>query len=314
MITHNDPAGMGIAFTNAINRYTKHRSRLITSTELYGINFEKDIHLPDIEDDDFGEVEQLLRDADIIHFHLLKDENSHIGPLVIRDYIQGKKIIHHHHGHPDYLINADVYNEKYEKLKRKIIVSTPDLLKVANNAVWVPNLVPIYDVRFMPRFENTIENDTIKVCQSPTRKFHKHTSMFKSVMEGLKKKYSNIETVIIEKTLYVDCLRRKRACHIVFDHMCGWFGIASLESLSHGKPVIAGLDDWNIKCIKEFTGAEKLPWIVARNKEELYERLGALISDEGLRKSSGEYSRKFMEDFWTENHALSILIDQYENL
>ncbi len=314
MILDNDPAGMGIAFCNAINRYSDHACRMITTQERYGINFETDIHIPDIENDDFGEVEQLLKDADIFHFHMLKDENSHLGPLVIRDYIKGKKILHHHHGHPDYLINAEAFNEKYKKFRRKVIVSTPDLLKVADNSTWVPNLVPIYDVQFMPRFENSLPADVIRICQSPTRKFDKHTDEFKSVLAQLKKKYSNIEMVIIEKTPYFDCLMIKRACNIVFDHMRGWFGIASLESLSQGKPVIAGLDDWNIQCIKEFTGSEKLPWVIAKSKEELSERLDMLIIDDELRQSTGEYSRRFMEKFWTEKHALSVLVNQYENL
>ena len=41
MITANDPAGMGIAFTNAVNRYTEHTCRLITTTEMYGLDFEE---------------------------------------------------------------------------------------------------------------------------------------------------------------------------------------------------------------------------------------------------------------------------------
>ena len=314
MIAENDPAGMGIAFTNAINRYSDHTCRLITTQERYGFNYETDIHIPDIENDDFGEIEQLLKDADIFHFHMLRDENSHLGSLVIRDFIKGKKILHHHHGHPDYLINADVFNTKYRKLKRKVIVSTPDLLKVAENAVWAPNLVPIYDVQFMPGFENSLQNEAIKICQSPTRKFHKHTDEFKSVMAELGKKYSNIATVIIEKTSYFDCLRLKRKCNIIFDHMRGWFGIASLESLSHGKPVIAGLDDWNIECIKEFTGSEKLPWIIARNKAELSAKLEMLVNDKDLRQSSGEYSRTFMEKYWTEQKAVEILLKIYNEL
>ncbi len=314
MITDNDPAGMGIAFTNAINRYTDHQCRLITVQERYGIDFEKDIHLPDIEDDDFGEVEYLLKHADIIHFHMLRDENSHLGPLVIRDYIKGKKIIHHHHGHPDYLINANVYNEKYRRLNRKVIVSTPDLLKIAENAVWVPNIVPINDVQFMPISEDAFQDEVIKVCQSPTRKFHKHTHDFMAVMAELEKHFPNIETIIIEKTPYFDCLRLKRQCHIVFDHMRGWFGIASLESLSQGKPVIAGLDDWNIRWIKEFTGSQKLPWVVARDSEELFVQMKLLIQDKDLRQSCGQYSRKFMEQYWTEVAALKILLDVYDIL
>ncbi len=314
MILDNDPAGMGIAFCNAINRYSDHTCRMITTQERYGFDYEADIHIPDIENDDFGEIEQLLKDADIFHFHMLKDENSHLGPLVTRDYLKGKKILHHHHGHPDYLINAGAFNEKYKKLQRKVIVSTPDLLNVADNSIWVPNLVPIYDVQFMPRFENSLQADVIRICQSPTRKFHKHTDEFKSVTAQLKKIYPNIETVIIEKTPFFDCLRIKRACNIVFDHMRGWFGIASLESLSQGKPVVAGLDDWNIQCIKEFAGADQLPWIVARNKGELKTVLDDLIKNRDTRQEAGQNSRRFMEEFWTEQKALQVLLDVYDDM
>jgi hypothetical protein len=314
MITDNDPAGMGIAFTNAINRYTEHTCRLITTAERYGFDYEKDIHIPDIEDDDFGEVEQLLKDADIIHFHVLKDENSHLGPLVIRDYINGKKILHHHHGHPDYLINTDVYNEKYRNLNRKVVVSTPDLLKIAEGATWIPNLVPLDNVQFLPRYDDSLPQDVIRICQSPTRKYHKHTREFKNSLNRLQKEFPFVKSLIIEKLPYVECLRLKRSCHIVFDHMRGWFGIASLESLSQGKPVIAGLDEWNITCIKEFTGADELSWIIARNQDQLEEKLEKLIPDGDLRNNIGRKSRQFMEDHWTEQDALRVLFRMYETL
>ncbi len=314
MITANDPAGMGIAFTNAINRYTEHSCRLITTAEKYGFDYEKDIHLPDIHDDDFGEVEHLLNNADIFHFHVLNDENSHLGPLVIRDYINGKKILHHHHGHPDYLINVDAYNEKYRKLKRKVIVSTPDLLKLAKNATWVPNLVPIHDVNFLPRHDSSLPQEVIKICQCPTRKYHKHTQEFKTITQKLQGKYPHVETLIIENRPYIECVRIKRTCHIVFDHMRGWFGISSLESISHGKPVIAGLDDWNIECIKEFTGSHKLPWIIARTQDELQDKLEELITDSELRNNTGIKSRRFIEDYWTEQHSLRVLFKVYDTL
>jgi len=315
MITDNDPAGMGITFTNAINRYSEHTCRLITTAEKYGFDYEKDIHLPDIEDDDFGEVEQLLKEADMIHFHVLRDENSHLGPLVIRDYIQGKRILHHHHGHPDYILNKDAYNEKYRLRKRKVIVSTPDLLHVAENAMWIPNLVPLKDVQFMPRFDRSLPRDPIRICQSPTRKYDKHTQEFKRVLSALHEKYgSRVESVIIEKKPYLECLALKKKCHIVFDHMRGWFGIASLESLSQGKPVIAGLDDWNIQCIREFTGVTELPWVIARTEEELLKAIDALVADADLRQQIGIASRRFMETCWTETHILNLLMDTYESL
>lgn len=315
MITDNDPAGMGIAFTHAINRYTDHRCRLITTAEKYRFDYETDIHLPNIEDDHFDEVEALLKETDIIHFHVLRDENSHLGPLVIKDYIKGKEILHHHHGHPDYILNAAAYNEKYRRLKRKVVVSTPDLLKVAENATWVPNLVPLNDVQFLPRYDRSLPQDVIKICQSPTRKYHKHTKEFKAVIDTLQRKYpEKIQPVIIELVPYLKCLQIKRTCHIVFDHMRGWFGISSLESLSQGKPVIAGLDDWNIRCIKEFSGADVLPWVVARNLDELQNKLEGLIKDTEPRLKIGIESRRFMVEHWTEQRVLNVLFDIYESL
>ncbi|MFZ5764270.1 MAG: glycosyltransferase [Thermodesulfobacteriota bacterium] len=314
MITANDPAGMGIAFTNAINRYSEHRCRLITSQDRYGIDFGKDIHLPDIHDDDFGEVEQLLKNADIIHFHMLSDENAHLGPLVIRDFTSGKKILHHHHGHPDYLINAAAYNKKYRSLNRKVIVSTPDLLQIAENATWVPNLVPINDTHYLPRFEDSLPTAPIKICQAPTRKFDKHTEVFRRVFQQLHRKYPHLEQVILERMNHLDCLNAKKSCHVVFDHMRGWFGISSLESLSQGKPVIAGLDDWNIKCIREFTGTDLLPWQVARDEKGLYSVLRTLIADRELRLEVGRKSREFMEQHWTEQRALRVLFAVYAAL
>lgn len=313
MITANDPAGMGIAFTNAINRYTEHRCRLITSQDRYGIDFGKDIHLPDIHDDDFSEIEQLLQNADIIHFHMLSDENSHLGPLVIRDFTNGKKIIHHHHGHPDYLINVEAYNEKYRRLNRKVIVSTPDLLQIAENATWVPNLVPINDVHYLPRYEETLPATPVRICQAPTRKYDKHTDVFDKVMRTTSSSYPATERVILERTPHLECLDIKKKCHIVFDHMRGWFGISSLESLCHGKPVIAGLDEWNVECIKEFTGSDRLPWIVARNEPELLAALTDLLNNREHRQQVGKESRLFMEKYWTEQKALQVLLDVYND-
>ena len=130
-------------------------------------------------------------------------------------------------------------------------------------------------------------------------------------MNDLEKKYDNLETLIIEKTPYLQCLSMKRTCNIVFDHMRGWFGIASLESLCHGKPVIAGLDDFNQECIKTFTGKEKIPWHVARNEGELRQTLVTLIEDRDLRLASGKQSRSFMEKYWNERIILDLLFDAY---
>ena len=315
MLSANDPAGMGIAFKNAINLFSDHLCRLITTEEKYGFGYKKDIHLPDCAPEDFDLIEKLLTDADIIHFHILADEHMRLGPFLVKDYIKGKQIVHHHHGHPHFRANPDFYCEKYKKLQRKVLVSTPDLLKLVPEATWVPNLVPINDPLLLPSEETSSERITIG--QSPTRKKLKNTNELVEVITDLQtnnRLAKDIELKIVELMDHESCLREKKKCHIIFDHMQGYYGVSSLESLSQGKPVIVGLDDWNVKCIKKFTGANELPWLIARNEKELQNVLLRLLSGPELRLTSGKQARNFMEQYWTEQHVLQVLFDVYASL
>ena len=303
---------MGIAFTNAINTYTEHSCRLVTTTTKYNFDFEKDLHIPDLDGHGFEELVQLLKKAEIIHFHMLADDNISLGSIKVKDYLLGKAILHHHHGHPDFRSNPEKYRQRYRRLKREVLVSTPDLLQLMPGATWQPNLVPIDAPLYLPFHDK--ENRKVRICQAPTRKDLKNTAEFETLMVLLKRKYGNVEGVIIENTCYEECLRIKQACDIHFDHMQGYYGVSSLESLSQGRPVIAGLDDWNVECIKEFSGCEDVPWVVARNRDELEARLEELVTESELRENIGLKSRRFMQNYWTEQHALRVFFEVYEDL
>jgi glycosyltransferase involved in cell wall biosynthesis len=314
MITENDPAGMAIAFTKAINTYTPHSCRLITTKIRYNFEFEKDLHVPDLDAKGFDEIRDLLRQTDVIQFHMGADENLELGPIQIKDYIKGKVLIHHHHGHPHFRAHPDLYRKRYRRLKRRSIVSTPDLLKLLPAAIWLPNIVPVYDSLYMPR--PVSENGYVLVGQSATRKDLKNTEELIEVVQELQKDSSApaLKLDVIENTEHKECLRLKGFCHIIFDHMQGYYGVSSLESLSQGKPVIAGLDNWNIKHIKKFAGTDRLPWIITRNKSELKLALDQLRHEPDLRRELGAYSRKFMEECWSEQRVLERLLDFYESL
>ncbi len=313
MIGRNDPASMMITFSNAINKYTEHTSRVIAFEERYVADYEKDILVSDIEENDYGEIEELLRTSEIFHFHMTIDEGATIGPLCVRDYISGKKILHHHHGHPDFRGNPDIFAKKYRELNRKTIVATPDLLKLLPEATWQPNMVPLNHSDYMPRKE-ALSDKPVKVVQSPTRKYLKNTKELEQAMSDICNDGLETELHILEGYSHRDCLAFKKNCHIVFDHMQGYFGISSLESLSQGLPVLAGVDDYNIKAIKNFTGSDNVPWVITRNVDALDRELRRLILDLDVRVAVGKSSRKFMESYWTEQHALEVLTNTYKEL
>lgn len=314
MITENDPAGMGIAFTNAINCHTDHNCRLITTKTRYNFNFEKDIHVPDLHEEGFEEIIDLLQDADIIHFHILADENIQLGPINVSDFIRGKAIVHHHHGHPDFRVHSEKYRDKYRRLKRTVLVSTPDLLRLAPEASWQPNLVPIDDPLLLPSYMP--KNGCLMIGQSVTRKDLKNTADLLDAVGEIKKDFSSpiVKVDIIENTDHRECLRRKSLCHVIFDHMQGYYGVSSLESLSQGKPVIAGLDEWNLKHVREYAGTSSLPWILCRTKEELSKRLDHLLHETEAIRELGQESRNFMRNHWSDRKIVGTLVGFFKSV
>ena len=310
MMAINDPAGTAIEFTKAINKYTEHSCRLITKEIRYNFMFEKDLHLPWLDARGWEEVDLLLRSSDVFHFHMTADEDIELGTFRPADYMKGKVIVHHHHGHPDFRDNPDKYRRKYQEKKRQnLLVSTPDLLKLLPEARWQPNLVPINDLPYLPM--SVPANGKIGVCQSPTRKNLKNTDDFCAVVRRLQTRYDGLEMVRIENTPHMDCLRIKQSCDIHFDHMQGYFGVSSLESLSQGKPVIAGLDEWNQTQIRDLTGCSVLPWVIARNIEDLEKQLEKLVAGPDLRVHIGSRSREFMQAYWDDKSMAFRLVDFY---
>ena len=310
MIAINDPAGTAIEFTRAINRFTEHTCRLITKEIRYNFMFEKDLHLPWLDEKGWDEIERLLKTSDIFHFHMTADEYIELGPFKPVDYMKGKLFVHHHHGHPDFRGNPERYRRKYrERKRRNLLVSTPDLLSLMPEAKWQPNLVPINDTLYLP--VSLVTDGPIRICQSPTRKDLKNSDSFILVTKRLRQQYPRLETVMIENTEHTECLRIKQSCHIHFDHMQGYFGVSSLESLSQGRPVVAGLDEWNIQCIKSFTGTDEVPWVITRNAEGLEKELKQLINDTAMREEKGKTARRYMERYWKERQVVAALLDAY---
>ncbi|WP_147819013.1 glycosyltransferase [Salidesulfovibrio onnuriiensis] len=312
MLAVNDPAGTGIQFCKAVNRHSPHSCRIATLETRYTHGWETDLHLPDLDEAGVEELGDLLRECDILHFHMTCDERQPFGPYVPADFLAGKEVVHHHHGHHDFRSDPDRFRRKYADLGRtNLLVSTPDLLKLLPEAFWLPNLVPVDEPLFSP-----LERDhggPLRVAHSPTRKDLKNTDEFLEAVRILESRGAALEVDLIDDVPNTECLARKRACHVLFDHMQGYYGVSSLEGLSQGLAVIAGLDDWNRREIEAFTGTDDLPWVVARNRDELVRQLSLLAEDRELCAAQGRKGRRFMEERWSDRIVAGRLIDFWNN-
>jgi hypothetical protein len=315
MFAINDPAGTAIQFCKAIRNHSPHSARLVTLETRYTHGWEKDIHVPDIGPDGMEELRMLMQEADIFHFHMTCDEHQSFGGLIPADFIRGKGIVHHHHGHHDFRSDPESFRRKYEQLgRRNLLVSTPDLMHLLPEARWQPNLVPIDEPLFMPLQGRFDDPGPLKVCHSPTRKDLKNTDDFLAAVKEINKRKVQISVDLIDDVPNNECLARKRRCHVLFDHMQGYYGVSSLEGLSQGVAVIAGLDEWNRDRVSEFAGTGDLPWLVARDRAGLTSLLRDLVNDRGQCRAAGERGRRFMEDHWSDGRVAAHLTEFYASI
>lgn len=306
---------MMISFAKGIERCSEHSVRVLTYRSVYGHAYESDIDLSQVEDDQWDQVEQVLREADLFHFHMLLDETYQAGPLLLQDFVKGKQIVHHHHGtydHQCFLGNFERLQEKYRKNGRTVLAATPDLLEFLPMAHWQPNYVPLEDPLFSPR-ERMDGDDGFLAVQAPTRTWHKNTREFIAACESCARAHSDFRYEIIRNTSYRECLEKKRSAHLCFDHMQGWYGISSLESLAQGVPVIAGLSPFCQQKMEEFAGVESLPWIHASNEQELTAAMQSLLSDRDRCIAQGIESSRFMAVHWNEEKVIKHLLQFLES-
>lgn len=313
MIAENDPAGVGSIMRNALNRHTGHTCRLVTTQVRYNHAYQKDLHVPWLDAAGLEALAAVLETADVFHFHMLADEHMPLGPLTAAPFLKGKAIVHHHHGHHVFRADPERFRRKYRELGRKnLLVSTPDLLRKLPEARWQPNFVPQDDPRYLPNPRPA--DGRVRLCHSPTRKDLKNTDELLAVTAALQKELPQLDLDVIDDAPHDACLARKQASDLCFDHMQGYYGMASLEALSQGLPTIAGLDDWNIGVIREFFRVDRLPWALARTPEELARVLRHLVADADARRELGTASRSFMETVWSEARTVAALDAFYANL
>lgn len=156
----------------------------------------------------------------------------------------------------------------------------------------------------------------LKLAHSPTRKDLKNTDELLAVVEALRASGLGLELDLIDNVPHRECLERKRSAHVLFDHMQGYYGVSSLEGLSQGLAVIAGLDDWNLAHVAQFAGVPQagLPWVLAHDADGLERSLRALASDLDRCRAVGEASRRFVEDCWSEAKVAGLLCDFWDAL
>jgi hypothetical protein len=169
----------------------------------------------------------------------------------------------------------------------KITVSTPDLVKFAPGAEFLPNLVPMGEaVSSKPQ-----KNRKITIFHAPTDRKIKGTKYIIAAVNRLKREKFPVELVIYENRPHQEIGQYFQAADIVIDQLLmGAMSVVSLEGMRYGKPVICYIRD----DLRKYYPKD-LP-VISANSDNIYEVLQALISEKSylakLGKKSAVYAKK----------------------
>lgn len=230
---------------------------------------------------------QVVHDGDFDVFHLhdagIFPKDIDI-PIFFKRY--GKVVVHWHgsklrnHGR--------TFGSKFADAE---IVSTPDLLEYAPDAIWIPNIIPWHGLSKINR-----NDDRIIIGHAPTNRVYKGTKYFLEAMDQLKKKYPNVECLLIENKPHKEAMQLLQTCDIVVDSIgfydkrqVGWYGVLTNEAQQMGIPCCTWIKPGLEHYLEESSG------IVNVTKDNLEQKLEELILDEKLRKNLGGNGRKYVE-------------------
>ncbi len=191
---------------------------------------------------------------------------------------------------------------KWRKYADKLLVSEPDLMQVAPEAILVQQALRLDE--WVPTEKINNDDGIIRIAHAPTLRRKKGTEFVIDAVDKLKKENFPVELILIENVPANEVKPLYEKCDIIVDQVLyGWYGKVSIEAMALGKPAVCYINP-NWKPYRP-----DCP-IVNAKPENLHDQLRRLIIQPELRESLGkagvQYARKY--------HDIRSITDQCVNL
>jgi glycosyl transferase family 1 len=146
------------------------------------------------------------------------------------------------------------------------------------------------------------------IVHAPSARAAKGTAAVERAVERLRQRF-DFEFVLLHGITRQQVLETVRRCDVFLDQfVIGEYGMASLEAMAFGKPVLCYLRP---DVVQRSPG--QLP-IVNATQDTLEEQLGRLLGDAALRRSIGEASRRYVESHHDAEAYARRLVAIYEQM
>lgn len=314
-ITENPIAGAPMNLNLALNKWQggkvqsrhvaaadRNENRVFKSDLLTGVN-------------SYEEIRKVLQEADILHFHNFysKQELFRKWPDLWK-LAKTKRRVWQVHSQRD-TAWIDIEEGLRDHAARHLVIGQYHPRQWPECAV-VPNIIDITDPLLSPHERSW--KSPLRVVFSPSRlnlpgwdnKGYRETV---PCLQRLVNRHQITAEVVFDKP-HEECLQKRASAHISIDEVVtGSYHLCSLESLAQGCVTIAGLDDIQIKTIKDLTGCEWLPWVIA-HKENLLRMLHTCAMDPMMMELRAKHSREWMERYWHPRDTTAKFVKIYEGI
>jgi hypothetical protein len=314
-ITENPIAGAPMNLSLALNRYQgeKVSSRHIAASDRNDTRVYKSDLLLGVHS--YDEIRTVMEAADIFHFH-----NFYKSQELFRKYpglwqtVMARPRVWQVHSQRD--IRWMPIEEGLNDHKAKHLVIGQYHPREWPECTVVPNVIDIYDADLLPEARSW--EGPLKVAYSPSR-----IGLTGWDNKGYEVTLPVLQRLVDDGVVGADlifgerhdaCLRRRGLCHIAIDEIVtGSYHLVSLEALSQGCVTIAGLDETQVKTLKDLTGAESLPWIFGY-PETLEVALRDIAARPEDAKIWADHGRVWMEKYWHPKDMTQRFVDIYEGM
>ncbi len=193
------------------------------------------------------------------------------------------------------LESSDFKNYVQEKFARynAMVFCTPEMSMYIRRDLF-PNINLIFQRIKIDHFNPShfTENKKVRIVHSPTAPEAKGTQFINRAVIALSKKY-DFEYIVLTNIARSEVIEQIKKCDIFIDQIIiGSYGMASIEAMSFGKPVLCYL----LNQLFELGLPLECP-IVNVDPNNIMEKLEELIVNKKLRETIGKRSRKYVEDY-----------------
>lgn len=191
------------------------------------------------------------------------------------------------------------------------VIAMPGMGQYIDKSIF-PNPYKVFQRIDTSKFEFSppkSENKRPLIVHAPTAPVGKGTIYIEKAIENLRKNH-NFDFVLIKNMKHNEALENIKKCDLYIDQLIsGNYGMAAMEAMAFGKPVISYMKDSVL--INEFPN--DCP-IVNANPSNIESVIQTILSNKSILIETGVKSRNYILKYHEINNVIPILLDTYSNI